>query len=111
MDGFPHVLFKSVPKHPFPVFQSEFLVSTSNDGHHLIITSEALDESCVAVIDIQSTQQNSDLVCGKGQLLCSRKALSYNKEFFVCDQDDGVVKVFDAKGMYQWEIGEDLECP
>lgn len=86
-------------------------VSTSNDGRHLIVTSEALDESCVAVIDIQSTQQKNDLVFGKGHLLCPRKALSYNKEFFVCDRDDGVVKVFDAKGVYQREIGEDLECP
>ena len=87
-------------------------VSTTPDGHHLIVTSEALDESCVMVINVQAgVKQKSDLVFGKGHLLCPRKALYYNEEFFVCDRDDGVVKVFDRKGAYQREIGEDLECP
>ena len=86
-------------------------VSTTPDSQHIIVTSEALDESCVAVIDVHASQQKSNLFFGKGHLLCPRKALYYNKEFFVCDRDDGVVKVFDAKGAYQREIGEDLECP
>ena len=86
-------------------------VSTTPDSQQIIVTSEALDESCVAVIDVQASQQKNILVFGKGHLLCPRKALCYNKEFFVCDRDDGVVKVFDAKGVYQREIGEDLECP
>ncbi|XP_078375923.1 uncharacterized protein LOC144659389 [Oculina patagonica] len=100
------------------VFSSQFSkgnfssVSTTPDGQQIIVTSEALDESCVAVINVQPTsQQKNNFVFGKGYLLCPRKALYYNKEFFVCDRDDGVVKVFDAKGACQREIGEDLECP
>ena len=86
-------------------------VSTTPDGHHLIVTSEALDESCVAVIDVHTGQHKGNLVFGQGYLLCPRKALFYNKEYFVCDRDDGVIKVFNAKGAYQRDIGEDLECP
>ena len=85
-------------------------VSPTNDGR-LIVTSEALDESCVVVIDIKSGSQRRNLVFGKGHLACPRKAIFYNNEFFVCDRDDGTVKVFDAGGAYRREIGEDLECP
>ena len=85
-------------------------VSPTSDGR-LVVTSEGLDESCVVVIDIQSGKQKNNLVFGKGHLACPRKALYYNNEFFVCDRDDGTIKVFDARGGYRREIGEDLECP
>ena len=86
--------------------------SATSDGR-LIVTSEALDESCVMVIDVQNghAQQKRNLVFGKGHLACPRKALYYNNEFFVCDRDDGTIKVFDTRGAYRREIGEDLECP
>ena len=85
-------------------------VSATLDGH-LIVTSEGLDESCVVVIDVQNGLRNKNLVFGKGHLACPRKAIFYNSEFFVCDRDDGMVKVFDPRGAYRREIGEDLECP
>ena len=86
--------------------------SATSDGR-LIVTSEALDESCVMVIDVQNghAQQKRNLVFGKGHLACPRKALYYNNEFFVCDRDDGSIKVFDTRGAYRREIGEDLGCP
>ena len=86
--------------------------SATSDGR-LIVTSEALDESCVLVVDIQSghAQQKRNLVFGKGHLACPRKALYYENEFFVCDRDNESIKVFDARGAYRREIGEDLECP
>ena len=85
-------------------------VTPTSDGR-LIVTSEGLDESCVMVIDMKVGRQSKDLIFGKGHLACPRKALFYNGEFFVCDRDDGTVKVFDARGAFRREIGEDLECP
>ena len=87
-------------------------VTATSDGF-LIVTSEGLDESCVVVLDVQNVraQARKNFVFGKGYLACPRKTLSYGNEFFVCDRDDGLVKVFDARGIYRREIGEDLECP
>ena len=79
----------------------------------LIVTSEGLDESCVVVIDVQNAHAptTKNLVFGRGHLACPRKAISHNNEFFVCDRDDESIKVFNARGTYRREIGEDLECP
>ena len=63
------------------------------------------------MINIQGGKHKINLVFGKGHLPCPRKALYYNNEFFVCDRDDGTIKVFDARGACRREIGEDLGCP
>lgn len=51
-----------------------------------------------------------NLVFGRGYFVCLRKVIFYNNEFFVCDWDDELIKVFDVRGIYCCEIGEDLEC-
>lgn len=95
------------------VSKVNFSSATPTADGRLIVTSEALDESCVMVVDVCSghAHQSKDLVFGKGHVACPRKAVYHNNEFFVCDRDDGTVKVFDARGAYRRAIGEDLECP
>ena len=84
----------------FQCSKVNFSSVTPTPGGRLIVTSEALDESCVMVIDMKGGRQSKDLVFGKGYLACPRKALFHNGEFFVCDRDDGSVKVFDARGAF-----------